>query len=133
MRVWEFDESIRSFKCNYTMASPIGPINCLRTIGKDTASSKIWLGGENGVGVVDMNSLAVQGSLSYGAPVVGPFFIFADEYVIFVLKNGGIKCVSATDGNLAHERGSTANSKNAYCSEMMMGPNDTCVLMVGSE
>jgi len=74
-RVWDFNEQQRTFVNNLTMASPVGDINCLRTIGTEIANTKIWLGGEQGIACINMATLTVEGTINTGCGVVGPFFL----------------------------------------------------------
>ena len=44
--------------------------------------SQIWLGAEQGIVCLDLQTFAVEGKIPLDSPVVGPFFTFEDNHVI---------------------------------------------------
>lgn len=79
-----------------------------------------------------MQQLVCEGNIPTDAGVVGPFFVYQNDHVVCALKNGSIKCYS-TQGALVHEVSASRSTKRVHCSEMMLGPNDTIVFLLGGE
>ncbi|CAD7958249.1 unnamed protein product [Amoebophrya sp. A120] len=131
-KVWEFSDQSRTFVNNFSARSPVGPLHCLRTIGADPSNTRIWLGGERGIACINMQQLVCEGNLDTGGAVVGPFFVYREDHVVVALRTGVIKCYS-TQGQPVFEAGPSRSTKHVYCSEMMNGPNDTIVFLLGGD
>ncbi|CAD7945307.1 unnamed protein product [Amoebophrya sp. A25] len=131
-RVWELDEATRDFKNSFSAHGMVGELSAIRTVGQDVASARIWLGGNDGIACVNMQRLICEGTIKTDAPVVGPFFIYQQDYVVVALRNGNVKCYN-TQGQPIFETSGARSAKKVFCSEMMVGPNEKIVLLLGCE
>eukprot|EP00401_Gymnodinium_catenatum_P027698 CAMPEP_0117509340 /NCGR_PEP_ID=MMETSP0784-20121206/27423_1 /TAXON_ID=39447 /ORGANISM="" /LENGTH=454 /DNA_ID=CAMNT_0005304941 /DNA_START=1 /DNA_END=1361 /DNA_ORIENTATION=- len=128
IRAWRRDGSTGSFQCAATIQSPVGPAYSFHV---STQAGSLWVGAQQGVSCISLQSLQCVGSIHSTAQVVG--LLPYEDCIIACYADGVAKVLDAT-GNEKFSHGPVGEHTTNTAVALMRHPHaGKTLLLCGQE